>query len=267
MSYDWTSLISPGINLGMKALGDAIVPDPALQNARTNSQNSQVDRELALWKAANAQKLRQQALPGIYTNLGYSPAQGQSMASSYGSSPAPSGLGGGSSSGGGLGSTLGKAGASVGIGMAPSLIGGALKGGTSTAALNAAGWTADAAPAAGHGVLGAVGGFLTNPITIGAGAALAAGLIWKHSQAHPTADKWVQGEQNPFDQHWKMLQNSGLPPDQLKQAQTQSAQNYLNTLAQFAQGGGHNMEVARNAARTFRQFYGDPMRYGIQLPF
>lgn len=269
--FDWRSLIGPGINLGMKAVGDIVMPEASVQNARTNSRNSELDRELARAKYGNAQNIRQAMLPGMFTQSGYAPAQGRQMAAGY-SSAAPASLpSGGSSQGPGLGSQIAKGAATVGMGLAPAALGSlfskAAPAMTRQAIQTGAPVIAGSLPAAGHGVLGAIGGLATNPVTLIGAGALAAGLIWKHTQAHPTADKWVQGVQAPFDNHMRQLQSQGLPPDQLKQSQMQSAQNYLSTLAQFAQQGGHNMEVAQNAARTFRQYYGDPMKYGIQLPF
>src|SRR6188768_332479 len=124
--YDWKSLIGPGINLGMKVVGDQLMPDPSVQNARTNSQNSEVDRELALAKMANAQKLRTQMLPGMYTHLGYSPTQGRQMANDYSanaSMPASAGYTSGGGSKPGLGSAIGKTALGVGLNMAPAAIG------------------------------------------------------------------------------------------------------------------------------------------------
>lgn len=251
--FDWKSLIGPGVDLGMKAVGDIVAPDAALQNARTNSRNSEVDREIAIAKMGNANKIRATALPGMYTQLGYAPAQGREMAGGYGASAGtPTAMPAMDAKGPGLGSQIGKGALNVGMGLAPAAIGGLIKG-------------AGGVAAAGHGVLGALAPLA--PFALPAAALLAGGLIWKHTQAHPIADKWVQGVQAPFDAHYKALYNAGLPPDQVKQAQAQSAQNYLRTLLDFSKQGGRNFEVAQNAARTFRQQYGEPAKYGVQLPF
>ncbi len=77
----------------------------------------------------------------------------------------------------------------------------------------------------------------------------------------------MQGEQNPFDESMRKIDQQGLPPEQAQQLKQQNAQNYLSELMQFAQRGGKEAEVARNAMRTFRQWYGDPSQYGVQVPF
>lgn len=273
--YDWGSLIPDAFALGGKIVGDKLAPSPDLQSVQNTEKQNAFNNQITLAKMGNANALRSFALPGMFTTLGYSPEQGQSMAQNYSAQaakmPASQGYGGAYSGGGGggLGSKIGKTALGVGMNFAPKILGGLLHAGSQTAALNAAGWTADglAGGVGGTGLGGTIAGLATNPFTIAGAAALAAGLIWKKTQAHPTADKWVQGEQNPFDEHMKMLNQQGLPPDQLKQAKMQSAQQYLTALNQFSQGGGHNMEVARNAAATFRQYYGEPALYGIRLQF
>jgi hypothetical protein len=259
--FDWKSLITPAVALGSKAVGDIVAPDASIQNARTNAETAKVSNEIALARMANANKIRSQVMPGMYTNLGFTPGQGQATAADYGAT-AGKGLafngGGGSGSlpgAPGLGSKIAKGALNTGLGLAPTIVGGLLKGGA------AAGTTG------GVGLGGTIAGLATNPFTIAAAGALAAGLIWKKSQAHPVANQWVQGEQNPFDQHWQELDKMGLPPDQLQAAKTQSAQNYLQELSNFAGQGGKNLEVARNAAATFRKYYGDPMKFGVQLSF
>jgi hypothetical protein len=77
----------------------------------------------------------------------------------------------------------------------------------------------------------------------------------------------VNSEQAPFDANWKAISDGPLPPDQKQAAMQSSAQNYLNALVQFSQQGSHENQVAKQAAATFRKYYGDPMKYGIQLPF
>lgn len=263
--FDWQSLVKPGIDLGMKAVGDIVAPDAGLQNARTNARNSEVDREIAIAKMGNANKIRATALPSMYTQLGYNPSQSQQMGAAYNPDTPVSTTAYNSETGPGLGSKIARGAASIGMGLAPAAIpaivghGASLAGGAT--GLGGIGNIASLGMA--HGLLGL--GAATVPI-LGA-AALAGGLIWKHTQAHPIADKWVQGVQAPFDAHYKALYSAGLPPDQMKQAQTQSAQNYLRTLLDFSKQGGRNFEVAQNAARTFRQQYGEPTKYGVSLPF
>ena len=259
--FDWKSLITPAVALGSKAVGDIVAPSADLIAAKASAQNSKTSNAIALAKMADANKIRQTAMPSLYTNLGYSPSQGQAMAGDYGATAgrALGDFGGSGSLPGapGLGSKIAKGALSTGLGLAPTIVGGLLKGGAA----------AGTAGTAGGGMLGAIGGLATNPITLAAAGALAAGLIWKKSQAHPVADQWVQGEQNPFDAHWQELDRMGLPPEQLQAAKDKSAQNYLQELSTFASQGGKNLEVARNAAATFRKYYGDPMKYGVQLSF
>jgi len=262
--FDWKSLITgTAVPLASKALGDIVAPSADLISAKASAQNAKTSNAIALAKMADANKIRQATMPSLYTNLGYSPAQGQAMAGDYGATAgrALGDFGGSGSLPGapGLGSKILKGAAGVGLGMAPQIVGGLIHGGAAAGA--------GAGTAAGGGMLGTLGALASNPITWAGAAALAAGLIWKKSQAHPVANQWVQGEQNPFDAHWQELDRMGLPPEQLQAAKTQSAQNYLQELSNFAQQGGKNMEVARNAAATFRKYYGDPMKYGIQLQF
>jgi hypothetical protein len=55
-----------------------------------------------------------------------------------------------------------------------------------------------------QGLSGAITGFLTNPWTVGIGAALAVGsILWKKSQAHPKADEIVKTWEEPF--HYNSL--------------------------------------------------------------
>ncbi len=288
-------------------LGQQQVNETARQNNTQNQlaqegvtnalQQNQFGNQLALQKQARADQVRTSMMPSMYTNLGYSPDRGRQMADAYAAvaakTPNPgqgydgapserinqtapnvgtvgtyelpkgtvgseipvfgttsstgSGTGSGVGSAGsgkpGLGSTLGKTALGVGASILPSLL------------------------TMGSAAAGTIAGLASNPITLAAAAALAGGLIWKSTQVHPTADKWVQTQQAPFDQKWAALDKSGLPPDQLQAAKTQSAQNYLTALGQFAQLGSKQATVAKQAATTFRQYYGDPSQYGVQLPF
>ena len=261
--FDWKSLITPAVTLGMKGIGDAVAPDPSLINARTNATNSQVSNQVALAKMANANRIRSSIMPGMYTSLGFTPSQGQAMTGNYTANEAnPAAMPGAAPASGSpsLGGTLGKTALGVGAAVAPSLI----KAGIGTAATA----TTAATGLGGIGGLGsAIAGLATNPFTIAGAGVLATGLLWKKSQVHPTADKWVQGEQAPFDASMAKIDQQNLPPDQAQAAKTTNAQNYLNELVKFAGQGSKQAIVAKQAAATFRQYYGDPMKYGIQLPF
>src|SRR6185369_16647868 len=104
------------------------------------------------------------------------------------------------------------AGAVLGIGGAGAAGAGALGTGLSGAigagTLSGAGIAADGTVvgtgvgAGGAGLGPAIAGFMTNPITIGVGAALIGGYaLLKHFQRHQTADKWTQSVQTEFGQH------------------------------------------------------------------
>jgi hypothetical protein len=287
--FDWQSLITPAAAFGGKLLGDTLAPAPDLMQARTNQQTAQVNNEIAKEKMANANAIRGIALPGMLTNLGYSPDQGAQAASNYGfsaSNPNPTYGPTGSTSTPGIGSKVGKTILGAGMTVAPAVAGSLLKSAApalvrqaiqlpGAAAATAAAGTA--VPATGiTGALGLGGGAglfglgaATLPVL--GGAALAADLIWKHTQVHPTADKWVQSAQNPFDAKWKQVeqaQQSGqISAQQAQQTKVQNAQNYLNALQSFAGQGSKNLTVAKQAATTFRKYYGDPSQYGVQLSF
>lgn len=287
--------------MGLGALGNKLAPTPEQQGVNNRNANDQASlaeqqrqsqaslaeqqrqfnllQQMSLQKMGNSNFIRQSMMPGLYTNLGMSPEKAQNMTAQYTtkSTPAPSltsgvsttpspGLGaapaGGSSYGytpgaamqpktPGLGATAGKAALGVGLGLAPGLISGA------SAGIGAGTMT---------GMAGAIGA--TGMATLGIGAAAALGaLMWKKSQVHPTANTWVQGEQNPFDKSMAAIDKAGLPPDQVQQAKTQNAQTYLSELMNFSRKGSHEAIVAKQAADTFRQWYGDPGKYGVQLPF
>lgn len=267
--FDWTSLIDPAAALGSKVLGDAVAPSPDLQRAQLDKQAQQFNQQAALYKLGQQQQTRGAALPGMYQTLGYTPEQAAAMTKTYTSTPLPQAPNGSTSTGGsGVGSTVGKAALGAGMSVAPAVIGALAKTGASSIP---AATGAFAPTIAGHSMLGAIGGLATNPITIAGAAALAGGLLWKKSQVHPTADKWVQGEQNPFDQTMsnidKQAQAGQIAPEQAKATKQQNAQNYLAELQAFSQKGAHENAVARQAAQTFRQYYGDPAQYGVQLGF
>ncbi len=265
--FDWGSLVTNTVvPTATKILGDKLAPSPELMSAQTGAANSAANIEIARAKMANANMIRQGMMPGMFTNSGFSPAVGQAMANQYGAnarlpqSPGNGGAAGGSAPG--IGSTIGKTAGSVALGLAPKILGGLLHGGTAATA-GTAGTTAG-----GAGLGSTIGALATNPITLIGAGALAAGLIWRKSQAHPEANTWTRGEQGPFDATWKALSdNPNISPEQKQATMQQNAQNYLQELANFGAQGGDKLQVARQAAATFRQNYGDPMKYGIQLPF
>lgn len=261
--FDWKSLIAPAAAFGAKVLGDTVAPDPSLMNARTNAQTAQVSNEIARAKMANANLIRSAALPGMFTTLGYSPQQGQSLAAGYGfgaQNPSPDFTGAPSTGGG---SKAGKIALGAGLSLAPMLPG--IIGHAANATTGAA--------ATGLGGLGHIGSVLgaAAPILAPAAALAVGALIWKHTQVHPVADQWVQKAQNPFDANWKQIQTAQqtgqITPQQAQQTHAASAANYVNALNDFASQGNKNLQVARQAAATFIASYGDPSQYGVRFNF
>lgn len=285
MAFDWASLITPAASLGAKALGDKVAPSADLQQVRNQQENQQFQNQLTQQKMAQSNQIRQMMMPGMFTNLGFSPQQGQQMAQRYGQTAnAPVGGSGGNygyTSGGAQpqqsgGSGLGTA-AKVGLGVASvapkavasglGALGGALGtfGGTSTS-IGAGGLPATLTTAP-SGLAGTLGALASNPATWAVGAGVLGAVLWRKSQAHPEANQWVQGEQNPFDESMAAIDQSQVSPEEKKQAKQQNAQRYLGELQKFAAQGGDKLQVARQAAQTFRQWYGDPAQYGVQLGF
>jgi hypothetical protein len=208
------------------------------------------------------------AMPGALTNLGYGPAQAQSMTAAYpGAQPqlgagTPYNFTGSSqqqqqSGGDGLGKKLLGAGLNAGTGIAAGALLGKIGLGGATAA-----------KAGGIGAL--LGGTGAATLGIGAGA-LAAGLLWKKSQAHHEANDWVQGNQNPFDNTMtsidKAVQAGQMDPMQAQQTKMTNAKNYIAELNKFAQQGSDQRKVAGQALQTFVQHYGDPAQYGVAITF
>lgn len=131
---------------------------------------------------------------------------------------------------------------------------------------------ATAAPAGTTGFSGAVTGFLTNPITIGVGAALAAGLIWRKSQAHHEANQFVQGFQNPFvnaqrtgilnkvvDGFNQAADSGQLTREQALQIRAQVldlVNHFEQQRQQFGAKGSDQRKVAEQAKSTMTQYYG-----------
>ncbi len=133
-------------------------------------------------------------------------------------------------------------------------------------ATEAAGTTA----AGGSGVMSAIGGFLTNPITIGIGAALAAGFgLYEafKSDTHLTANDFVQKYQNPFgdnlghvvDQFNAARQQGGMTTSQANQTLDQTktlVNNFEKTIADWTSQGGDKATVAKQAQKTMDGIYG-----------
>lgn len=269
MAFDWKSLIDPAASLGGKVLGDKLAPSPDLMLAQNQQRQNEFNNQQSLAKMAQANQIRQMMLPGMAARLGLDPAKAQQYGAGLQGAPQQGGY---QSAGLGTGTgqmsqpsklaSAGKTALGLGASLAPSIIGAIGKG--AGAAVPAIGATT---VGGGAGLGSAIAGLATNPFTIAGAGALTAGLLWKKSQAHPTADKWVQGEQNPFDASMANIDKAGLSPDQAKQAKQENAQRYLSELQAFAQKGGKEATVAKQAADTFRQWYGDPMQYGVRLMF
>lgn len=288
--FDWKSLIDPAVALGFKAVGDKVAPGADLQNAQNsranlaeNQRQFNIQNQLAQQRLGQSNQIRQNIMPGMYTQLGFTPQQGQRMTQDYAAKYPAQPAGSSASFGGGtatpnyspalqpkapgLGSQIGKTALGLGtsalaIPGAAGALGGLIGGFGGTTALGGGATLTSA----GTGLLGALG--TTGAATLGIGAAAALGAImWRKSQAHPEANQWVQGEQNPFDKSMAAIDQRGLPPDQAKAAKQENAQRYLNELQKFASQGGDKLQVARQAADTFRQWYGDPAQYGVQLGF
>lgn len=123
-----------------------------------------------------------------------------------------------------------------------------------------------AAAAGGTGGFGAtVGAFLTNPITIAAGAALGIGLLVRRAQGHHKANDFVNTLQNPFDKTMagidQQVQSGQLSPEDATALKKANVNDYLRAMNQFAQKGNDHRTVARQALETFRMHYGDPNQY------
>lgn len=112
------------------------------------------------------------------------------------------------------------------------------------------------AAAGGGGAMGAMGAFLTNPITIAAGLALGVGILWKKSQVHPTASKWVNSAQNDFDKQMAQVnEDASLDPANKAELQKAIVTDYLAGAMTFMGKGKENQTVIRQAMDTFRQWY------------
>ena len=132
---------------------------------------------------------------------------------------------------------------------------------------------AAAGAGASSGVLSSIGAFMTNPITIGVGAALLAGYaIIKALQVHPTADQFVQGTQNPFvnaqgtgalnkvvDGFDSALKSGQLSQSDATALRTQTAnliQQFQAAGQQFASQGSKQATVWKQAQQTMATDFG-----------
>ena len=133
--------------------------------------------------------------------------------------------------------------------------------------------SAAATTGASSGVLSSIGAFMTNPITIGVGAALLAGYaIIKALQVHPTADQFVQGTQNPFvnaqgtgalnkvvDGFDSALKSGQLSQSDATALRTQTAnliQQFQAAGQQFASQGSKQATVWKQAQQTMATDFG-----------
>lgn len=119
----------------------------------------------------------------------------------------------------------------------------------------------------GAGIGSAVASFLTNPITIGIGAALLGGYaIIKATQTHPVADTFVQSVQNPFGSSLQQAVqsfNKSLPnmsPQQAQQAVQQiqaMTQSFNQAGQQFSTQGSKQATVWKQAQNTMNADFGN----------
>jgi hypothetical protein len=207
--FDWKSLITPAMNLGMQALGDKIAPGADLQSVQNSNANTQanlaenqrqfnIQNQMAQQRMGQSNQIRQTMMPGMYTTLGFSPEQGQKMAADYAARaatppPAPGGMQMPGNFGAyqppqqqqgpGLGAKIGGAAINIGTSMIPGLLTKIL-GGAAPAVAGAVGAGAGAGAGAAAGAAGAgagAGGGATGGILGGLGAtgvgAIAAGAI------------------------------------------------------------------------------------------
>jgi hypothetical protein len=270
MAFDWKSLIEPGLALGGSLLGQKISGGNNDASIKESGRQFDATQQNRLQDIARADAIRRMAMPGALTNLGYGPAQAQSMTAAYpGAQPQL-----------GAGTPYNFTGSSQqqqqsgGPGIGKKLLGAGLNAGTGIAAgalLGKVGLGGAAAGAGGGGMLGAMGALASNPFTIAGAGALAAGLLWKKSQAHHEANDWVQGNQNPFDNTMtsidKAVQAGQMDPMQAQQTKMTNAKNYIAELNKFAQQGSDQRKVAGQALQTFVQHYGDPAQYGVAITF
>lgn len=120
---------------------------------------------------------------------------------------------------------------------------------------------------ASSGALAGISSLLTNPITIGIGAAIAGALIWKSTQVHPTANTFVQNFQNPFGEHLGSVVDAfdqSLASGQMTKPQAQAAYDQTASLIQsfeqdrqsFAAKGSKESKVAQQAEAEMVKDFG-----------
>jgi hypothetical protein len=183
------------------------------------------------------------ALPAL-ANTG-----GIAMSGAAGATPIASGLGGTSISAAGE--------------LIPTVPGVAIGSGSA----GAAGTTAAAGTTGGGGLSSAVTGFMTNPITIGVGAAIVGITALLKSQAHHEANDLVKHFTNPFDTGMDKLNQSFATAAQSGQLTKADAQQIRQQVASLAQGyqakldewkakGGDKKKVATQAQATADKYYG-----------
>lgn len=273
--FDWSSLITPAMNLGMRAIGDKIAPSADLQSVQNSNANSQAQlaesqrqfnaqHGMAQQKMAQSNQIRQSMMPGMYTTLGFSPEQGRQMAQQYAArAAAPSPVLGGGYGGGqqlgtyapsnsmqpgrpGLGAQIGKGALGIGMGLAPGLIQGALAG---------------VGPGSATGMAGALGGLgATGAATLGIGAAVGgAALLAKKliGQGRKQADKLTGpgGMQHNFNEGLREIvaaQQAGqINQQERDQLVRQMYAQLQQDGAQFAQGGKNQAKVVDQMLRHY----------------
>lgn len=217
-----------------------------------------------------------------FQNAGYTPAgnQVQNLPGSIGTIAGPASAIGASVGGQALAGILAGGGApSVGVGAgagigSTTMAGPILAGGTEAGAgaSGAAAGAATGTTGGASGALSSITGLLSNPITIAVGAAIAGAIIWNNSQAHHTADNFVQTYQNPFanaqgtGQLNKVVDafDKAFASGQLSKAdaatalrQTQSLINSFTTTTQnFMKTGHAQYLVGAQALATMAKNYG-----------
>lgn len=81
--FDWKKLITPAAAMGGKILGDTFTPTPEQQQVQQSAQQAAFNQKMLIQKMAQANAIRRSMLPGMYTNMGYSPMDSQQMTANY----------------------------------------------------------------------------------------------------------------------------------------------------------------------------------------
>lgn len=119
----------------------------------------------------------------------------------------------------------------------------------------------------GSAQLAGIAHFLTNPYTVAVGAALAGALIWKNSQVHPTATKFVDDFQKPFGDHLGNVVDgfdTALATGKLDKTTAQGLYDQTKSFIdgftadtqKFAGEGGKQATVAKQAQDTMTKNFG-----------